>query len=64
MKTHFVTMAKYNAWANARLFRTAGALQDALYRRDVGTYFKSLHGKGAPRSRSRIFADLWRKCWR
>jgi uncharacterized damage-inducible protein DinB len=44
MKTHFVTMAKYNAWANARLFRMAGALQDELYRRDVGTYFKSLHG--------------------
>jgi uncharacterized damage-inducible protein DinB len=44
MKTHFATMAKYNAWANARLFRTAGALQDELYRKDVGAYFKSLHG--------------------
>jgi uncharacterized damage-inducible protein DinB len=44
MKTHFVTMAKYNAWANARLFRMAGALPDELYRRDVGAYFKSLHG--------------------
>jgi uncharacterized damage-inducible protein DinB len=44
MKTHFVTMAQYNAWANTRLFRMAGALRDELYRRDVGTYFKSLHG--------------------
>jgi uncharacterized damage-inducible protein DinB len=44
MKTHFVTMAKYNAWANARLFRMAGALQDELYRKEVGAYFKSLHG--------------------
>ena len=37
-------MAKYNAWANARLFRMAGALQEDLYRREVGAYFKSLHG--------------------
>jgi uncharacterized damage-inducible protein DinB len=44
MKTHFVMMARYNAWANARLLRMAGALQDELYRREVGAYFKSLHG--------------------
>jgi uncharacterized damage-inducible protein DinB len=44
MKAHFVMMAKYNAWANARLFRMAGALPDNLYRKNVGVYFKSLHG--------------------
>jgi uncharacterized damage-inducible protein DinB len=44
MKTHFVMMAKYNAWANARLFRMAGALRDELYRKETGAYFKSLHG--------------------
>jgi uncharacterized damage-inducible protein DinB len=44
MKTHFVMMAKYNAWANARLFRMAGALPDELYRKETGAYFKSLHG--------------------
>ena len=44
MKTHFEMMASYNAWANARLFRMAGALGDELYRKDVGAYFKSLHG--------------------
>lgn len=44
MKTHFVMMANYNAWANARLFRMAGALADELYRKEVGAYFKSLHG--------------------
>jgi uncharacterized damage-inducible protein DinB len=44
MKTHFVMLANYNAWANARLFRMAASLQDQLYRKDVGTYFKSLHG--------------------
>jgi uncharacterized damage-inducible protein DinB len=44
MKMHFIMMAKYNAWANARLFRMAGALQEDLYRKEVGAYFKSLHG--------------------
>jgi uncharacterized damage-inducible protein DinB len=44
MKAHFVMMASYNAWANARLFRMAGALPDALYRKEVGAYFKNLHG--------------------
>jgi uncharacterized damage-inducible protein DinB len=37
-------MANYNAWANARLFRTAGTLDEALYRKEVGAYFRSLHG--------------------
>jgi len=37
-------MASYNAWANARLYRMAGALSDELYRKEVGAYFKSLHG--------------------
>jgi uncharacterized damage-inducible protein DinB len=44
MKTHFVMMANYNEWANARLFRAAGTLNEALYRKDVGAYFRSLHG--------------------
>ena len=44
MKAHFVMMAKYNAWVNERLYRMAAALPDQLYRRDVGAYFKSLHG--------------------
>lgn len=44
IKTHFLMMARYNAWANGRLYRMAAALPDQLYRRDVGAYFKSLHG--------------------
>jgi uncharacterized damage-inducible protein DinB len=44
MKTHFVMMAGYNAWANARLFRVAATLADELYRKEVGAYFKSLQG--------------------
>ena len=44
MKLHIVQMARYNAWANARLYAMAGRLTDEQYRRDVGAYFKSLHG--------------------
>lgn len=44
MKAHFVMMANYNEWANARLFRAAGTLKEALYRKEVGAYFGSLHG--------------------
>ena len=44
MKAHFEMMADYNAWANARLYRMAGQLTDDQYRKDVGAYFKSMHG--------------------
>ena len=44
MKSHFAMMAGYNAWANGRLYRMASRLPDEQYRRDVGAYFKSLHG--------------------
>lgn len=44
MKSHFAMMAEYNAWANGRLYRMASRLPDEQYRRDVGAYFKSLHG--------------------
>ncbi len=44
MKAHFASLAKYNKWANARLYGMASALPDEAYRRDVGAYFGSLHG--------------------
>jgi uncharacterized damage-inducible protein DinB len=44
MKTHFVMMAGYNEWANARLFGAAATLTEESYRQDVGAYFGSLHG--------------------
>jgi uncharacterized damage-inducible protein DinB len=44
VKEHFALMAQYNAWANARLYRMAAQLPGEQYRRDVGAYFKSLHG--------------------
>ena len=44
MKSHFAMMVDYNAWANRRLYGMAAQLPDEQYRRDVGAYFKSLHG--------------------
>jgi uncharacterized damage-inducible protein DinB len=44
MKRHFLTMANYNRWANVRLYAMAAALPDELYRKEVGVFFKSLHG--------------------
>jgi len=44
MKAHLQTMARYNAWANARVYGAAAELADEAYRRDVGAFFGSLHG--------------------
>jgi uncharacterized damage-inducible protein DinB len=44
MKDHYATFARYNAWANRRLYDAAGALPDAAYREDRGAFFKSMHG--------------------
>jgi uncharacterized damage-inducible protein DinB len=43
-KSYFAMFARYNQWANARLYRMAGLLPDEAYRRKVGVYFESLHG--------------------
>lgn len=44
LKAQFKTFAKYNAWANQRLYDAAAALSDADYRADRGAFFKSVHG--------------------
>jgi uncharacterized damage-inducible protein DinB len=44
MKAHFASLARYNKWANLRLYSMAGALPEEAYRRNVGAYFGSLHG--------------------
>jgi uncharacterized damage-inducible protein DinB len=44
MKAHFSKMARYNAWANARIYAAARDLPDESYRRDVGAFFGSLRG--------------------
>ena len=44
MHDHFKRMAQYNAWANARLYDAATALQDWERKKDIKAYFRSLHG--------------------
>ncbi len=44
MKTHFLTFARYNRWANRRLYAAAAELTDAQYREDRGAFFGSLRG--------------------
>ena len=44
MNRHFSMMAQYNHWANDRLYTMAASLSDEAYRRNVGVFFKSLHG--------------------
>ncbi len=36
--------ARYNEWANRRLYRCAAAISDADYRAERGAFFGSLHG--------------------
>ena len=44
LKQHFDTFARYNAWANTRLFDAAASLSDADCRADRGAFFRSVHG--------------------
>jgi uncharacterized damage-inducible protein DinB len=46
MKVHeyFCTLARYNVWATKRLLQAFEPLTDEQYRRDVGLFFKSIHG--------------------
>ena len=40
----YQALARYNAWMNEKLYATAGALSDAERRRNVGAFFRSIHG--------------------
>ena len=39
-----LALARYNAWANRRLYDAAAELSDEEYRADRGAFFKSMHG--------------------
>ncbi|MFT4242344.1 MAG: DinB family protein [Acidovorax sp.] len=41
---HFTSLARYNAWATARLLNAVHAVDEADYRRDAGLFFHSIHG--------------------
>lgn len=43
-KPYFEQMAAYNRWANHRLYNEAERLPDDARKRDLGLFFKSLHG--------------------
>jgi uncharacterized damage-inducible protein DinB len=43
-KPHYEQFAAYNRWANRRLYDEAARISDEARRRDVGLFFKSLHG--------------------
>lgn len=44
MHDHFAMFARYNRWANRRLFGAAGALSDADFHADRGAFFRSVCG--------------------
>jgi uncharacterized damage-inducible protein DinB len=41
---HFLLLARYNAWATARLLDAVCVLDETDYRREVGLFFRSVHG--------------------
>jgi uncharacterized damage-inducible protein DinB len=41
---YFATLARYNTWATQRLLDAVARVDDADYRRDLGLFFKSIHG--------------------
>lgn len=41
---HFNMQARYHVWVTHRLLEAVSRLSDADYRRDVGLFFKSIHG--------------------
>jgi uncharacterized damage-inducible protein DinB len=44
-RDHFLMLARYHVWATKELLdRHVAALSDGEYRRDVGLFFKSVHG--------------------
>ena len=41
---HFAQLARYNVWATARLLDAVRAVGEEDYRRDLGLFFRSIHG--------------------
>jgi uncharacterized damage-inducible protein DinB len=42
--SHFKGQARYHVWATHRLLEAVSRVSDGDYRRDVGLFFKSIHG--------------------
>jgi uncharacterized damage-inducible protein DinB len=43
MKPHFSMLARYNSWANRRLYAAAASMPEEDYRAERGAYFGSVH---------------------
>jgi uncharacterized damage-inducible protein DinB len=43
MKSYFATLARYNRWANGRVYEAASDLSREDYSRDCGAFFGSVH---------------------
>jgi uncharacterized damage-inducible protein DinB len=41
---HYAAMARYNAWMNRKLYDAAARLSEEERRRDLGAFFRSVHG--------------------
>ena len=44
MQAHLCRMARYNRWANGRLYAACAGLDDEAYLRERGMFFGSIHG--------------------
>lgn len=44
LQDYALTMSGYNRWMNQRLYDACSSLPEELRRRDVGAFFKSIHG--------------------
>ena len=44
MDPYFSALARHHRWATDRVLEAVDALDDAGYRRDVGLFFRSVHG--------------------
>jgi DinB family len=52
MLEHLRRMARYNAWANRRLYEACAQLPEVEYRRPCPAFFGSIHGtQPSPRDR-------------
>ena len=44
LRGYLASLARYHAWATAKLYEHVDRLDDADYRKDAGLFFKSVHG--------------------
>jgi len=44
LTTQYAALARYNTWMNQRLYGLAAELSDEERKRDLGAFFKSIHG--------------------